>query len=523
MSAPERAGEGQGDLLNVAGLAKHFGGVKAIDGLDFTIGTNEILGVVGPNGAGKSTLVGLIGGALQPSAGVIALDGRDITGTAANARARLGVGRTYQIPRPFLKMTVEENLLAAQFAVEPFASATLGRERCRAILERVGLADAAGQMASSLPLLRRKRLELARALALKPRLLMLDEVGAGLVDSEVSELIELIRSLASEIGAILIVEHIIRIVRECCSRVIVLNFGRLLVEGPTAQTLGHKQVAAVYLGASGEERGPGPSAASAEAEAAALFAKPTPEKVAAPVIELKGVSAGYGQARVLNGLDLAIPAGRVAAIVGANGAGKTTLAKVLNGSVKASSGAVRIAGQDVTRWPEHRIAALGVAHCMEGRRIFPGLSVEENLLLGARSAPSHEKRRRLDLVYGLFQVLHERRAVSGTLMSGGEQQMLAIGRALMSKPRAIVFDEISLGLAPVMIDRLYAALAAFRATGATMLIVEQEVQRALELADEAYVLERGVIALSGPPVAILKDPRLRQLYIGATDHPEAQT
>jgi ABC-type branched-subunit amino acid transport system ATPase component len=209
--------------------------------------------------------------------------------------------------------------------------------------------------------------------------------------------------------------------------------------------------------------------------------------------------------------------------VGANGAGKTTLAKVLNGSVKSSSGAVRIAGHDVTRWPEHRIAALGVAHCMEGRRIFPGLSVEENLRLGARSAPPPEQRRRLDLVYGLFPVLHERRAIPGTLMSGGEQQRLAIGRALMTKPRAIVFDEISLGLAPVMIDRLYAALAAFRGIGATMLIVEQEVQRALELADEAYVLERGAIALSGPPAAILKDPRLRQLYIGAINSPEAQT
>jgi ABC-type branched-subunit amino acid transport system ATPase component len=506
-------------LLKVEGLAKHFGGVKAIDGLDFSIGAHEILGVVGPNGAGKSTLVGLIGGALRPSAGAIALDGRDITASAADARARLGVGRTYQIPRPFLNMTVEENLLAACFAVEPFASARLTRQRCRAILERVGLADVASEMAASLPLLRRKRLELARALALKPRLLMLDEVGAGLVDSEVSELIELIRSLAGEIGAILIVEHILRVVRECCARVMVLNFGRLLIEGPTAETLGHEQVAAVYLGAAGRER----RSETATAGAAALIAEPAPARAAVPLIELKGVSAGYGQARVLNGVDLVLQAGRVAAIVGANGAGKTTLAKVLNGSVKATGGVVKIAGQDVTRWPEHRIATLGVAHCMEGRRIFPGLSVEENLLLGARSASPPEKRRRLDLVYGLFPVLHERRAIAGTLMSGGEQQMLAIGRALMSKPRAIVFDEISLGLAPVMIERLYDALAALRGVGAAMLIVEQEVQRALALADEAYVLERGAIALSGPPAAILKDPRLRQLYIGAVDQPEVRT
>jgi ABC-type branched-subunit amino acid transport system ATPase component len=154
---------------------------------------------------------------------------------------------------------------------------------------------------------------------------------------------------------------------------------------------------------------------------------------------------------------------------------------------------------------------------MEGRRIFAPLSVEENLLLAARGISSTERAQRLAHVYGLFPDLKERRSISGTSMSGGQQQMLAIGRALMSRPRLVLFDEISLGLAPVVMDRLYGALAELRAAGLTMLIVEQDVERALALADEVHVMEHGRIALSGTARAIRDDPRLRHLYIGTAD------
>ena len=184
-----------------------------------------ITGVIGPNGAGKSTLIGLIGGAISPSEGSIRLNGRDISRLPASERARAGIGRTYQIPRPFLDMTVEENLEVAQYSIAPFISATLARKERDALLARTGLADAARLPARALPLLRRKRLEVARALALKPRIVLLDEVGAGLVDSEITELIALIRSIADPNTAIVIVEHVLRVVRECCSRSMVLNFG----------------------------------------------------------------------------------------------------------------------------------------------------------------------------------------------------------------------------------------------------------------------------------------------------------
>jgi branched-chain amino acid transport system ATP-binding protein len=520
-------------LLEVVGLSKRYGGLLAIDNVALRVHAGTITGVIGPNGAGKSTLIGLIGGALSPSAGTIRLGGVDVSWLPASGRARAGIGRTYQIPRPFLDMSVEENLEVAQYSVTPFISGRAGRKERNALLDCTGLADVARMPARRLPLLRRKRLEVARALALKPRLLLLDEVGAGLIDSEITELIALIHSVADERTAIVIVEHVIRVVRECCSQLMVLNFGRTLIAGPTAEILANDQVAAVYLGTGGV-RGvlasdggmPHPAASdvvhlaapdSARAVLSALTA-PEPDKaIAAPLLQLESISAGYGQARVLEGIDLAVEQGQAVAILGANGAGKTTLARVISGALTPTSGRLRVSGQDVTGSPPHRVAALGVAHCMEGRRIFASLSVQENLLIAARSAPADEVRHRLDAVYDLFPVLSERKHQAGTSMSGGQQQMLAIGRALMARPRMVIFDEISLGLAPVVMDRLYEALRLLKKQNMTLIIIEQDIDRALAVADYAYVLEHGQFGLSGSPDQVSSDPRLRHIYIGAAD------
>jgi ABC-type branched-subunit amino acid transport system ATPase component len=220
---------------------------------------------------------------------------------------------------------------------------------------------------------------------------------------------------------------------------------------------------------------------------------------------------------VLRGIDLTISEGQAVAILGANGAGKTTLARTISGAITPTSGLLRIAGEDVLGRPPHRIAELGVAHCMEGRRIFSTLTVQENLLIAARNADASAAGERLGAVYDLFPVLAERKDQGGTSMSGGQQQMLAIGRALMARPRLIIFDEISLGLAPVVMDKLYDALAVLKQAGMTLIIIEQDVDRALALADHAYVLEHGVFGLSGAPSQIAADPRLRHIYIGTAD------
>ncbi len=235
-------------LLDAQGLVKRYGGVVATDQVSLQLARGEVTGVIGPNGAGKSTLIGLLGGALVPNEGRIVFNGVDITALPAAERARLGIGRTYQIPRPFLDMTVRENLLAARFSLHPFDSGATARAACDAILERCGLADAAHWRGRDLPLLRRKRLEVARALALRPKLLLLDEVGAGLIDAEVTELIALVQSLRGEVDGVIIIEHVLRVVRECCDRLLVINFGKKFAEGPTAQVLASDEVAAVYLG-----------------------------------------------------------------------------------------------------------------------------------------------------------------------------------------------------------------------------------------------------------------------------------
>jgi branched-chain amino acid transport system ATP-binding protein len=518
-------------LLAMHEVVKRYGGLTATDHVSLDIHHGEVLGIIGPNGAGKSTLIGLLGGALQASEGRIVFMGKDVTAVSASERARMGIGRTYQIPRPFMDMSVRENLLAARFSVYPLEAGRKAHAACDRILQRTGLLDAADLPARGLPLLRRKRLEVARALALEPKLLLLDEVGAGLIDSEVTELIELIQSLKTEVGSIVIIEHVLRVVRECCERLVVINFGKKMAEGPTSEVLASPEVAAVYLGTAH-----GRSADTAEGETPAV--KPAPasprfqgtldalwdaaglqqaRQRAQPLLELKNVHAGYGQARVLNGIDLTVHPGQVMAILGTNGAGKTTLAQVLSGAIKPSAGQYLIDGANVTGQAAHVITQKGIAQCMEGRRIFSPLTVEENLMLAARAVAPADMRTRLEQVYALFPDLKERRRQSGTSMSGGQQQMLAIGRALMSRPRLVLFDEISLGLAPVMMDRLYLALSALRELGLTMLIVEQDVERALDLADMVHVMEHGRFALSGPASTIRHDPMLRHLYIGTAD------
>jgi ABC-type branched-subunit amino acid transport system ATPase component len=313
----------------------------------------------------------------------------------------------------------------------------------------------------------------------------------------------------------------------------VLNFGKKLVEGPTMEIFANDEVAAVYLGTGGS-REPSVSPArviDAEAQDAvhivgpeaersvmsSLIALPPVVEAKIPLLDLQGICSGYGQARVLKGIDLTICEGQAVAILGANGAGKTTLARTISGAITPTSGVLRIAGEDVLGRPPHRIAELGIAHCMEGRRIFSTLTVQENLLIAARHADASAARERLGAVYDLFPVLAERKDQGGTSMSGGQQQMLAIGRALMARPRLIIFDEISLGLAPVVMDKLYDALAVLKQAGMTLIIIEQDVDRALALADHAYVLEHGVFGLSGAPGQIAADPRLRHIYIGTAD------
>ena len=493
--------------LQVSALSRHFGGVAAVDGLDLEVRRGETLGVIGPNGAGKSTFINLISGALAPSGGRVVLFGEDVTRLPAEERTRRGVGRTHQIPRPFGRMSVRENLALAARHARGVRDAATVRERCQRILERTGLADVAERPAGALPLLRRKRLELARALALQPRLLLLDEIGAGLIESETRALIELVQSIRSEVEAIVLIEHVMDVITACCERTAVLACGRLLLAGATRAVLADPQVAAVYLGTS-EGGAPAPGAAPAASAGAASAAVPP------PLLALRGATVNYGGVRALRGVDLEVCSGEAVALLGANGAGKTTLARAISGAAPLAAGEIHFAGHSLAGLAPERITALGIGHCMEGRRIFSSLSVEENLLLAVPTADRAASGARLGSVYAIFPALTAQRHKSGTAMSGGQQQMLAIGRALMSAPRLLILDEVSLGLAPIAVGQLYEALARIRATGVTMLIVEQNIHRGLQLADRACVLAHGEVRLTGRPDEIRGSRELRELYVG---------
>jgi branched-chain amino acid transport system ATP-binding protein len=233
------------------------------------------------------------------------------------------------------------------------------------------------------------------------------------------------------------------------------------------------------------------------------------------MLELQDLEVRYGSIRALQGVSLTVGQGELVALIGSNGAGKTTVLRTISGLLRPVKGTITFETADITRAPTDRIVALGISHCPEGRRIFGGLSVRDNLRLGAvaqRDAGAAADD--LEMVFALFPLLKERLGQAGGTLSGGEQQMLAIGRALMSRPRLLLLDEPSLGLAPLMVERIFETIAALKTQGRTILLVEQNVHHALDIADRAYVLETGRITLDGPADQLRRNPKVEQSYLG---------
>jgi branched-chain amino acid transport system ATP-binding protein len=233
------------------------------------------------------------------------------------------------------------------------------------------------------------------------------------------------------------------------------------------------------------------------------------------MLELKSVRAGYGGFQVLFDVSLEVKSGEAVAVIGPNGAGKTTLMRVISGLIRPTAGSIAMEGADLVATPAHRIIEAGVAHVPENRRLFPRMSVEDNLMMGGFMPAARPKfRQRLDLVYELFPRLRERRHQLAGTMSGGEQQMCAIGRALMSEPRLLLLDEPSAGLAPVIVQQVFELVKRIRAGGLTVLIVEQNVQQVLRVVDRAYLLKAGRIRSAGTAAQLLESETIREAYLG---------
>jgi branched-chain amino acid transport system ATP-binding protein len=499
-------------FFEVNHVSKNFGALTAVHDVSFTLDEGEVLGIMGPNGAGKSTLLNLIMGVYPLTQGEIYFAGQQISGLRTSEISGLGIGRTYQIPQPFKRMTVLENLLVGELYGTSTQSMPAARDNAMALLEKVGLTSKAETLSGSLGLLDLKRLELARALSLRPRLLLLDEIAAGLVESEIRLIQQLINSLKQSGLSMIVIEHILNVIVDHSDRIMVLNFGESIAMGLPQEIVKDPQVIEVYLGE--EDDGNGRQ-------------KPTPITVARPgepdrLLSASHINAGYGDFQALFDVSIDINEGEIVTLIGLNGAGKTSLIRALTRQIPLISGDISFRGQSIVDLRPHDIVALGIAQCLEGRKIFPLMTVRENLDLGAYPDRARAKRyEMIEYIYSLFPILAERADQLGGTLSGGEQQMLAIGRALMALPDLIIFDEISLGLAPLIIDHLYESVVKINQKGTTILLVEQNVHRSLHIADRAYIIERGRITLSGIAEELRQNPDVQSAYFGLEIAPNA--
>ncbi|MGA3248237.1 MAG: ATP-binding cassette domain-containing protein [Paraburkholderia sp.] len=471
--------------LSVRGLTKRFGGLVAVKDIGFDIEAGEILGLIGPNGSGKSTVMKLIMGIERPNAGSVKMDGTEMAGWAPHRIARAGVGIVFQHSRPLHRQTVLEHIklaLLPDSLIKLVADPHVNR-RAREIAERVELGAVMHRHPATLPFADLRRMEMAKAIARDPKVVLVDEPFAGLTLAESESFAALIRTFRAEGRAVLLVDHNVKSVAALVDRALAMYLGEQIAEGTAEQVMQNETVRRVYLGGKIETR---------ERARSEVVSKPA-------ILEVEDLGVLYGKARALDGTSLHVREGEFVSVVGLNGAGKTTLFNAISGFVPYQ-GVIRFGGQDLRGMSGAAIARAGVVQCPESRELFSDMTVRENLDLGGYHLAEAARSDQLTWLFELFPILKSRQRQTARTLSGGEQQMLAIARALMMKPRLLILDEPTLGLAPVILEQLSKALESLqRTTPITVLLGEQNVTFALPHADRVYVLEHGRIVWEGDP------------------------
>ena len=493
--------------LEVRDLGITFGGIKAATAVTFTAPPGKVTSVIGPNGAGKTTVLNLIGGFYRPDSGSIRLGERELAGRAAWKVARAGIARTYQTTKLFATMSIVDNVLIALRrgrlgSMAADAASRGDRDAAEALLAFVGYHGSLSTPAGDLPHVDRRLVEIARALAMRPRVLLLDEPAAGLMRSDKDALSRLIRRIADLGIAVILVEHDMLLVMGISDAVIVLDAGVRIAAGSPIEVRHDPRVLKAYLGGGEMRARPRVSPWSGAHDAVLTTVK---------------LTAGYGAAPVLDNVSLDVRPGEMVTIIGSNGAGKSTTMRAISGLLRPVDGAIVLDNVPINELETHQIARRGLALVPEGRQVFPELSVFDNLVLGAHSRKDADRDDEIAGLLERFPRLKERLTIRAGLLSGGEQQMLAIARGLMAKPRILLLDEPSLGLAPAMINELFDILAGLRDEGVTILLVDQMAALALTVADRGYVLELGKIVRSDNATGLADDPELEAAYLGRTE------
>jgi ABC-type branched-subunit amino acid transport system ATPase component len=472
-------------LLEVNSLTKRFGGLVAVRDISFSIGPGEILGLIGPNGSGKSTVMKCIMGIEKPTAGAVKLGGVDVAGWPTHRIARQGVGIVFQHARPLHRQTILEHI---QLALLPDNLLMLRTNKqvirdAEEIAARVGLSRVMHRLPGTLPFADLRRLELAKAIARNPKVVLVDEPFAGLTSAEVADFSELIASFRAEGHAVLLVDHNVKGVAALVDRVLAMYLGEQVAEGTAEAVMRNETVRRVYLGGKIE-----------------TAARPAREgKGHTPLLDVRDLNVLYGKAVALEDVSIHVGEGEFVSVVGLNGAGKTTLFNAISGLVPYS-GTVNWHGESLAGRTPGSIARGGIVQCPETRELFGDMTVRENLDLGGQHLTVAEAERQLDWLFGLFPILKARQGQAARTLSGGEQQMLAIARALMMRPKLLILDEPTLGLAPVILEQLSKAMERLRqTTDITVLLGEQNVTFALPHADRVYVIEHSRIVWEGDP------------------------
>jgi branched-chain amino acid transport system ATP-binding protein len=494
-------------LLEINGLSKAFGGIKAVNNVSFGLHEGQLLAMIGPNGAGKSTCFNLINGQLRPDRGTVM--GKHLNGSKPRDVFRLGVGRSFQITATLPSMTVLENVQMALLSVHRRTKSMLRKVRslyvdeAMALLKLVGIEDQFNRSCGVLAYGDLKRVELAVALANQPRLLLMDEPTAGMGASERMTLMKLTSNIVrtGKIG-VLFTEHDMEVVFGYADRVIVLNRGELVAEGTPEEVRTNKKVQEIYLGIDNEPpaptiskafprrraQGSGTMAMLAEVNNQLRVRKDENKEV---MLNVEGLNTFYGKAQILFDISLKVRRGEIAVLLGRNGAGKTTTFKSIMGIVSPRSGKITFKGQEIHNLSPFKTCTLGLGYVPEDRRIFSKLTIMENLEVGRQPPREGFDPWTPERLFELFPLLKARSNQEGGRLSGGEQQMLTIARTLMGNPEMIILDEPSEGLAPVILQQLAKTIRELRNKGVSNLLAEQNLTFAGSVCDMAYILYHG--------------------------------